>query len=119
MPAAEPHVGATVETGGETLPAGEQPHVDEPAPSGQPQDVSEPSTSPEHSNVEEAPRSQSPSQEEGAGSACPIGNSFDGNTLVATTNGPKPIDQIKLGDQVLAYQDVISSTGRRDYASDH
>lgn len=38
-------------------------------------------------------------------------NSFSGETLVATSNGDKPIDSIQIGDHVLAYNEGTDTTG--------
>ena len=37
---------------------------------------------------------------------CPVKNSFDGTTLVATENGLVPIEEIKIGDKVWAYNEA-------------
>jgi len=37
---------------------------------------------------------------------CPIRNSFDGTTLVATEHGLVPIEEIKIGDKVWAYDEA-------------
>jgi hypothetical protein len=44
------------------------------------------------------------------GSACAF-NSFSAETPVATPNGPKPISEVELGDQVLAYYEPLETTG--------
>src|SRR5579871_532393 len=38
-------------------------------------------------------------------------NSFSGDTLVETDQGERPIDQIKVGDKVLAYDETTGKTG--------
>jgi hypothetical protein len=44
------------------------------------------------------------------GSACAF-NSFSAETPVATPDGPKPISEVALGDQVLAYHEPLAATG--------
>jgi RHS repeat-associated protein len=45
---------------------------------------------------------------------CKFPNSFSANTLVATNMGEKPISQIKIGDQVLAYNQDTGKTAYYD-----
>jgi RHS repeat-associated protein len=44
------------------------------------------------------------------GSSCAF-NSFSAETPVATPDGPKPISEVELGDQVLAYYEPLAATG--------
>lgn len=49
--------------------------------------------------------------EQGASCAVGKGNSFSGDTLVATESGSKPIAEVRVGERVLAYDEASGTTG--------